>query len=99
MYIMPTSTASDATREPAQSDFSHSLQEFRLVSGKLRGLRHLALGATALRGLGRVTRRTGEPRVDMQATAIKVFRRLAIEPIGLLAALGDADELQKASTI
>jgi hypothetical protein len=29
MYIMPTSTASDATRESAQSDFSHSLQEFR----------------------------------------------------------------------
>jgi hypothetical protein len=25
MYIMPTSTASDATRESAPSDFSHSL--------------------------------------------------------------------------
>src|SRR5207237_8039500 len=28
MYIMPTSTASDATRESAQSDFSHSLHGF-----------------------------------------------------------------------
>jgi hypothetical protein len=28
MYIMPTSTASDATRESALSDFSHSLLDF-----------------------------------------------------------------------
>src|SRR5689334_8678373 len=28
MYIMPTSTASDATREYAPSDFSHGLQDF-----------------------------------------------------------------------
>jgi len=29
MYVMPDSTASDAAPESAQSDFPHSLQDFR----------------------------------------------------------------------
>jgi hypothetical protein len=29
MYVMPNSTASDAAPESAQSDFPHSLEEFR----------------------------------------------------------------------
>ena len=35
----------------------------------------------------------------MQAAAVEILGRLAVEPVGLLAGLGDADELQKAGVI
>src|SRR5208282_1839235 len=53
----------------------------------------------ALGCLAGVTRRASETRVNMQAAAVEVFGRLAIEPIGLIAGLSDADELQKAGAI
>ena len=58
-----------------------------------RDLRDLADDPGALGGLAGVARRIGEARVDMQAAAIKIFRRLAIEPIGLRVGLSDADKL------
>jgi hypothetical protein len=35
----------------------------------------------------------------VQAAAVEIFRRLAIEPISLVASFGDADELQKPGSI
>jgi hypothetical protein len=37
MYVMPTSTASHATLECAQSDFSHGLHRFRGDFSELDG--------------------------------------------------------------
>ena len=40
-----------------------------------------------------------EARIDVQAAAIEIFGRLPVEFHGLLAALGDADELQEAGAV
>src|SRR3954447_6769153 len=75
-------------------------REFRLVAGALRGgLLYLTLNAATLRFLCRIAWRTGETRVDMQAAAIEILGRLAVDAVSLLAALGDADELQEAGVI
>src|SRR5207245_5604007 len=50
-------------------------------------------------GFARIARRAGETRVDMQASAIEIFGRPAVEAIGFLAALRHADELQKTGVI
>src|SRR5205085_10648193 len=49
----------------------------------------------ALRLLAGITRRTGEARVDVEAAAVEILGRLAIQLERLLARLGDPDELQK----
>jgi hypothetical protein len=52
----------------------------------------LADDAGALRRLRDIAGRHRPARVDAQAAAVEIFRRLAIEPHRLLAALGDATD-------
>ena len=64
-----------------------------------RRLADLALDAGADRRLGGVAGRRGEARVDVQAAAVEVLGRLAVELPRLGFGLGDADELQEARTV
>ena len=47
----------------------------------------------------RVAGRQREARIDMQAAAVEILGRLGVEVERLLAALGDADELQEAGAV
>src|SRR5439155_14031272 len=58
-----------------------------------------ALDAATLGLFGGVAGRAGEARIDMEAAAVEILGRLAIEPVGFLAGLGDPDELQEAGVI
>ena len=67
--------------------------------GDVGGLLHHALNAGALRCFRDVARRRRELRVDVQAATVEIFRRLAVEVERLLAAFGDAHELQEAGAV
>src|SRR5215472_8348511 len=71
----------------------------RLARLQAGGAADLADDAGALRRLGDVAWRHRPARVDAQAAAVKIFRRLAVEAHRLLAALSDADRLQKAGAV
>ena len=53
----------------------------------------------ALRRLGGVAGRRGEARIDVQAAAVEILGRLGVQLHRLLAAFGDADELQEAGAV
>src|SRR3954463_14747388 len=80
--------------------FARQRGKFRFVAGALcGGLLDLTLNAAALRFLGRIARRAGETRVDMQTAAVEILGGLAIEAVGFLAALGDSDKWQEAGVV
>jgi hypothetical protein len=53
----------------------------------------------ALRGFGGETRRAGETRIDIQAAAIKILRRLGIKFERLVPVFRHTDELREARAI
>ena len=64
-----------------------------------RGRRELRQRA-GLDGLDRaVARRVGEARIDVQAAVVEVADVRAVEPLGLVVGVGDADRLGEAGAV
>src|SRR6516162_11615495 len=71
----------------------------RLAGLQAGGAADLADDAGPLRRLGDIAGRHRPARVDTQAAAVEIFRRLAVEAHRLLAARGNADRLQEPGSV
>src|SRR6516164_11557702 len=84
----------------ALDDVLHPRRRPRLLASlQAGGAADLADDTGALRRLGDVAGRHRPARVYPEAAAVEILGRLAVELQRLLAALGDADELQKAGPV
>ena len=67
------------------------------ADGGVGRLLDLAFDAGALAALAGIARRRGPFRIDVEAAAVKIFRGLRVEVIGMLAGLANADKLQESA--